>query len=271
MEIGIKKPDTFTDFLLLPFNFIAALVDLVFCIPFLGRLLKWLWNSVITFFHFLIGLVEFGLWKLGYRPEKKFRVGFLILCDEEGKPLVETEKVIPAVKKAQQIYEQAHIQIIPAYPVPKKLPESGVLPEAELWVRTMPTKAAKRILEVDCNFPAFIQDFGLPGYNYQSLILTNFFESGIRRITGYGSPVTVMIVRNIGKFAGCSIGWFSDYVTVKYRHLFTTAHELGHACNLLHREDENNLMHPRSGRQEQIILTNWQIAMIRSSRHVTLF
>lgn len=271
MESGMKRTYSLGEILLFPFNLIATLIDIVFCIPFLGRLLKWLWNSLTTFIHFLVGLVEFGLWKLNFRPRKKFRVGFIILTDVDSKSLVESEKVLPAVEKAQQIYEQANITILPSFPKPKKLSETGELPEKDQWVRTMSKPAAKRILEVDCNLKAFFQDFGMSGYNYQTLILANFFETGLRRITGYGSPVTVIVVKEIRGFAGCSIGWLSDYVTVESRHLFTTAHELGHACNLFHREDEDNLMHPRSGRQEVINLTDWQIAMIRASRHVTLF
>lgn len=257
--------------LLTPFNLFAALIDLIFCIPVIGRLLKWLWNSIVTLLHLIVGMVEFLLWKLGYRPQKKFRVGFLILSEVPEKSLVEAKKVLPAVEKAQQIYAQANIQIIPAFPRPKKGAESGDSPKSGVWARTLSKPATRHILEVDCNLPALWQDFGLPGMHFQYNTLTTFFESSLRRITGYGAPVTVMVVKQIRGFGGCSLGWLSDYVTVGYNHLFTTAHELGHACNLLHRKDEENLMHPRSGRQEVITLTDWQIALVRASRHVTYF
>jgi hypothetical protein len=260
-----------TNILLYPFNLIAALIDLLFCIPILGRVLKWVWNSIITFLHFLVGLVEYLLWQIGFRPDKKFRIGFLILTDEEGNPLLDGDKVLPAVEKANRIYAQAHIELIPAYPTPKKLSEDGEAPKSGRWVRTLSRPTTRHILEVDCNLKAMLQDFGLPGMHFQYNTLTSAFESGLRRITGFGAPVTVMIVKEIRGFAGCSLGWLSDYVTVEHNHIFTTAHELGHACNLFHRTDEANLMHPRSGLQEVIVLTNWQIAMMRASRHVTFF
>lgn len=259
------------EYVLMPFNLLAALVDLIFCIPVIGRLIKWLWNSLLTLLHFLVGMVEALLWKVGYRPQKKFRIGFLILSDAPDKSLATPEKILPALEKAQQIYAQAHIEIVPAFPPPKKLSESGARPDADRWARSLPHPASQRILEVDCNLPALLQDFGLPGMQFQYNTVSQFFQSGLRRITGYGAPVTVMVVKDIGKFGGCSLGWLSDYVTVKYTSIYTTAHELGHACNLLHRKDTNNLMHPSAGRQEEILLTDWQIALLRSSRHITYF
>lgn len=260
-----------TNLLLYPINLLAAIIDLIFCIPIIGRLAKWLWNSIITFLHFIVGLVEYLLWQLGFRPEKKFRVGFLILTDKEGNRLLDPEKVLPAVEKANRIYAQAHIEIIPAFPQPKKLPEEGEPPQSGSWVRALSKPTTRQIQEVDCNLKAMLQDFGLPGMHFQYNTVMNAFESGLRRITGFGSPVMVMVVQEIRGFAGCSLGWLSDYVTVEHDHIFTTAHELGHACNLFHRKDEANLMHPRSGLQEIILLTNWQIAMMRASRHVTFF
>jgi len=265
------KNKSFRQILMLLPNLIAALIDLIFCIPFLGRVIKWVWNSLITLIHFLVGLIEFLLWHAGVRPMKKFRVGFIILRDQENNPLTTPEKILPAVKKAQKIFEQAQVEIIPAFPQAKKLSESGEADEDSAWARTLPLPSASRILEVDCNLPAILQDLGLPGMLYQYQTVGNFFDSGFRRLTGYGAPVTVFVVQEIRGFAGCSLGWISDYVTVEYDHLFTTTHELGHACNLLHRHDKNNLMHPSSGKQETILLTDWQIAMLRASRHITLF
>jgi len=251
-------------------NLIASLIDLLFCIPFLGRVVKWVWNSVVTLIHFLVGLIEFVLWRFGFRPVKKFRIGFIILRDQDNQPLTTTEHILPAVSKARQIFSQAQVEIIPAFPLAKKLSESGEADHTSAWVRTLPAPAAARILEVDCNLPALIQDLGLPGALFQYQTLGMFFDSGFRRLTGYGAPVTVFVVQEIRGFAGCSLGWISDYVTVEHNHLFTTAHELGHACNLLHRHDTANLMHPSSGKQETILLTDWQIAMLRASRHITL-
>jgi hypothetical protein len=272
MQLNLSlKNRTFQEILMFLPNLLAAFVDLIFCIPVFGRFVKWFWNSTITFIHFIFGLIEYMFWKLGYRPVKKFRVGFLVLRDQTNQPLTTPEAIFPAVQKAQEIYQQANVEIIPAFPPPKKLSESGEVQESTVWVRTPKVPAASRILEVGCNLPALLQDLGLAGTLFQYRTLGAFFDSGFRRLTGYGAPVTVFVVQEIKGFAGCSLGWLSDYVTVESKHLFTAAHELGHACNLLHRKDRANLMHPSSGKQETILLTSWQIALLRASRHVTLF
>jgi len=259
------------EILLLPFNALAALLDLVFCIPFLGRVLKWLWNSVLTLIHLIIGLIEFGLWQLGYRPQKKIRIGFLILPDEDGQFLTTPEKVMTGVAKAETVFQLANILVLPAFPPPKRLTESGEVPEALRWSRHGLATGAQHLRMVGCNFDAMKQDFGLPGTYFQYHTLSTFFETGLRRLTGYGAPIAIFVVKDLSGFGGCSIGWLSDYVTVKHNSLSTTAHELAHACNLLHREDEHNLMHPNSGSLAVVEMTTWQIAMLRASRHVTLF
>jgi hypothetical protein len=76
-------------------------------------------------------------------------------------------------------------------------------------------------------------------------------------------------VQDIEGFGGCSLGFATDYVTVDKRGIATIAHELAHACNLLHRKDPENLMNPTQ--KGQSTLTDWQIAILRSSRHVTHF
>jgi hypothetical protein len=253
-----------------PFKLLAAGLDLVFCIPILGRALKWVWNSILALLHLLAGLVEYGLWALNFRPTKKMRLGFLILSDDADQPLVQVSQIPPVVEKAQQIYAQAKIDVIPAFPPRKALSESGEETVGSGWAKTVRSTASRQIMNVDCNLAAVLHDMGIRGTYFQYNTLTSFFDSGIRRLTGYGAPITVFIVQDIGKFGGCSLGWLSDYVTVKHTSLMTTAHEVGHACNLFHREDRDNLMHPSSGRQEVIHLTTWQIAMIRASRHITL-
>ena len=260
-----------TEILLAPFNLAASLFELVFCIPFLGRVLKWLWNSILTLGHFLVGLVEYAAWAAGFRPQKKIRIGFLILKDEHGEPLTTMEKVLPAVEKTREVFANAQIEVVPAFSTPKRLSESGDLSEAVRWARIVQAPSTKRLLKVGCNQVATLQDFGLHGTTYQFQTLASSFNTSFRRFSGYGAPITIFVVQDLDGFGGCSLGWLSDYITVKYNSLGTTTHELGHACNLLHRKDELNLMHPSSPRQPTVHLTTWQTAMLRASRHVTRY
>jgi hypothetical protein len=83
-----------------------------------------------------------------------------------------------------------------------------------------------------------------------------------------GAPLMVMPVASVeeGILAGCSLGFLVDYVTVRGEQPICLAHEIGHACNLLHLAEPMNLMNPTCG---GLHLTRWQVALLRLSRHVT--
>lgn len=261
----------FPQILLLPFLLTAILLDLLFCIPVLGRAAKWIWNVGLSVIHYLFGLFEWGLWLLGIRPVKKMRIGFLFFHDQDDTLLSNPDSMMRAIQNARAAFEQAGVEILPAFPPPKRLTETGEPPAAEQWYRILPYTSTRRLSRVGCNLAAALEDLGIPGMYFQYHTLTNFFETGLRRITGYGSPITVFAVPDIVGYGGCSLGWLTDYVTVQYNSLLTTAHELGHACGLGHRTDTQNLMHPSSGRLREVTMTDWQIAVIRASRHVTRF
>jgi predicted Zn-dependent protease len=72
---------------------------------------------------------------------------------------------------------------------------------------------------------------------------------------------------------GCSLGPLTDYVTVAFKESITRtlAHELGHACNLWHYDDPDNLMTPGRSGGVGYSLSRVQKALVRMSRHVTYF
>ena len=97
-----------------------------------------------------------------------------------------------------------------------------------------------------------------------------------------GAPVTVIVVREIaGRVTGCSLGISADWVIVQASLFDRTkpntydetvlAHELGHALNLPHFRDRQNLMFPASsppGELRGTKLQGWQTAILHANRHV---
>ncbi|WP_320826147.1 hypothetical protein, partial [Reinekea sp.] len=65
---------------------------------------------------------------------------------------------------------------------------------------------------------------------------------------------------------GCSLGPFTDYVTVEGKDPICLAHEVSHACGLWHTGGRDNLANHICG---GTTLKGWQVEIVRSSRHVT--
>jgi hypothetical protein len=266
-EARLTRTQQASAVLLFPLNLAAAALEVIFCIPWAGRVLKMLWNSLLTLLHFIIGMGEFLVWNLGFRPEKKFKVSVVVLSDEENQPVEEIDNVIGALERTRDIFfDIARVRLVPAAHIPKALSKKDQ-PNPH-WIRVAGYQESKNILDVGCDDRAILEDLSIQGTSYQWINLRKEFFTGFRRVFGYGAPVTIFIVRSVEKKAGCSLGWFSDYVTVPRRRLRSIPHELGHALSLLHRSDPQNLLYPGDSSARE--LTSWQVAVIRSSRHVTL-
>ena len=186
----------------------------------------------------------------GSRGLRKLRIRVAILRDEQGTPVATPEEVEPSLAEARRVLrETLAIDLLPA---------------AQPLVRTIDGPAPPAALDSPCAEGSYRADFGDGGA---------FFRRHRERggVTGSGSPITVFVVRDVLGKAGCSLGPLVDYVTVdmtalKGRRLRVLAHELGHACGLPHSSAPENLMLPsRMGDG----LQPWQVAVFRSSRHVT--
>jgi hypothetical protein len=245
-----------------PFNLIATPVDLVFCIPCIGRLTKWVWNIILTILHIPFGLIEWALLTKGFKPEKKLRLSIVVNTDENGKPVADPSQVVKQLEYTTALFkDKANILVQSA-----KL-KSSSKPSLD-WIYLYKNPSLPRVNRVGCRQVAIWEDLWLTGMSFQFTTLTQLFHTNFLRIIGYGSPVVVFVVEDIKGFLGCSLGPITDYVTVAGKGLICMAHEIGHACNLVHEhQDKENLMHPFGCRKT--ILTTKQIAFMRASRHVT--
>jgi hypothetical protein len=86
-----------------------------------------------------------------------------------------------------------------------------------------------------------------------------------------GFPITVFVVRDVGGKKGCSLGLFTDYVTVDLDGVKSDsrmAHEIGYALGQFgHLGDSTNLMYKHDNRGDHVRW--WQKNLFRNSRHVT--
>ena len=198
----------------------------------------------------LVGIPELAGSLAGSRRPKKLRIRVVILRDETGKPVATPEQVDPSLVEARRVLrERLAIDLLPA---------------AEPLVRTLEVPAPPSALDSPCAEGSYKADFGEGGA---------FFRRHRERggVTGSGAPITVFVVRDVLGKAGCSLGPLVDHVTVdktalEGKRLRVLAHELGHACGLPHSTAAENLMLPKAMGDG---LQPWQVAVFRSSRHVT--
>jgi hypothetical protein len=198
----------------------------------------------------VVGIPELAGSLAGSRRPKKLRIRVVILRDEQGQPVARAEDFEPSIAEARRVL--------------REMLAVDLLPAAEPLVWTLETPAPTDALDSPCAEGSYRADFGPGGA---------FFRLHRERggITGSGSPITVFVVRDVLGKAGCSLGPLVDHVTVDMtaltgRRLRVLAHELAHACGLPHSSAGENLMLPK-GMGDR--LQPWQIAVFRSSRHVT--
>jgi hypothetical protein len=254
---------------------VAFIFNLILSLPVIGRLIAWIWNGILTAVSFVAGLVDMALGAAGIRPEKKLRVSIIVLRQEDGRSVVEDHApLIAAMQLAVDEYMQyANIRIIPDAPFQYNSAfGSKTETVTEQWISTYPGQGGAPVnaLDAECGGDAFGPDLTTAGPWYESVMSRIDFYGNLRRLTGYGAPITIFVVRrfvNVPRSTGCSLGPLTNYVTVESPE-FTINHELGHSCNLVHSDEPNNIMfHDATGHEFEL----GQVLLLRSSRHVTYF
>lgn len=187
------------------------------------------------------------------------RVRVLILSDEHGVPLTTAAAVQPALDRADAALGAVGIRV------------------RVTDIVTVTEPAPTQALDPRANRALLLDDV---------LGRTEFYRRHLavpaKDITLVGAPVTVIVVRDIaGHTTGCSLGINADWVIVQAP-LFDAGrpdaydetvlvHELGHALNLPHHRDVQNLMFPASSPPDRLRgdeLRPWQAALLHGNRHV---
>lgn len=229
---------------------IGGIVGLILALPIIGRLIRQIWSGFIDLIWRIIGLFGVGLDILGFDWEKNLRVCFIILADGKG-PLTTPAMLDPTIQSAIQVYKNAaNIKLI--------VEDIYTVVETDRWSRN---------LDVSCEVGAWTDDLLLTGSNFELLANTYCFDGAGRRLLGFLSPVVVFFVREIKGKRGCSLGPFSDYVTIEAGDPGCLAHEIAHASYpWTHHNNPTNLLYKSCNGTQ---LKKWQKILIRNSRHVS--
>ena len=233
-------------------DILGGILGIIFAIPILGRLLREIWSFVLDLLWRIVGIIGVILDWLGVDWQKKYRICIIILS-KQGKPLTSEANLQPTIQSAQAVWKAAaNVKLI-----------------VEAVHEVIRTDERDRNLVVECDVGAWTDDLFLTGSNFELYANTYCFDGAGRRLIGWASPVVVFVVEDVVNKAGCSLGPFSDYVTIEAANPKCLAHELGHAVYTYwepHHSDPVNLMYKSCGGTK---LREWQKILMRNSRHIT--
>lgn len=219
--------------------------------------LSWVGRGLGWFFHRILGLGELLISLLGFRPKKKMRLKVLVLRASNRDPLALVGEVQAVVDEAKRAFRhEANIRIVPPN-------------DDESIVLEYPEQNPSYVLTPKCDGGGFRNSFTRVG---------RWFRGRTRMYSRRGGAVVFVVDNVIGK-AGCFLA-LVDYGYIDGDALrdsagkpaaggrkLLLAHELGHACDLRHRDNPANLMNARNARRTSH-LTRWQRAVVRSSGRV---
>jgi hypothetical protein len=253
-------------------SFVGAIIGIISAIPVIGRFVKWVYEVVTTVTVFVLNIPDFILTLLGIMPIKKMRVYVLVQKSQAG-PVAEPKNVEDVIRLARKIFfEEARVKILPVGPFHYSDSISAPGSSLSSYWKVLSYPSDTDTLDVCCGSCALGNDLVVVGSKFEVMMTSESFWGNSGRAISIGAPVVAFTVRSFsdGK-QGCSLGPLTDYVTILLKRddldSSVLAHELGHACNLLHVSNSNNLMYKDPSRG--YALTVWQKMLLRASRHVT--
>jgi len=195
---------------------------------------------------------------VAWNKEKKLRVHVVILHEPGQKPLISEQEADDSIKRAGVIIKDRFNVRVSGFGKPH--------------ITTLKEDAPHGALNVECSFWGNVKAEGGEGGEFFASHLAGWNMVPVT----FMYPVTVFVIAHVthdgSQWRGCSAGIFTDYVVLTPTGMnddTTLAHEIGHACSLLHRDSQTNLMYHSYPRGTSI--TGWQKFWFRTSRHVNFY
>lgn len=230
---------------------VAFLVNLILSIPIIGGIIRTILNWVMEIVWRIVGVFDFVGSLLGVRIRKKMYFG-LVIAAHDRVAITDQATMQPQIDAAIEHYNRlCNINLIFTGTCHTSIPPPG------------------NPFTYPCNAEGFFRDWWIDGSFYELASAACKFEDSWRRVLGYGAEIIVFVVNDVTPEPtdGCSMGGGTNYIlTEAGTSVNMIAHEMGHACLLGHDDDANNLMAGTVLSVPQT-LTNWQVSVIRSSRH----
>lgn len=267
-------------------SLVAAVVEIILSIPIIGAIVRWVISLVAAVASVVVGLVDALLGLIGIRPEKLLRVCPVILADEFSRPVGTLAYAVDQLQVAADILKRdCNIRLVPSKPFQYSTGFNDGPKVTEDWISVLDREPGDAdTLDPSCDAEGFGKDLGIAGSKFNMLMTIHCFYGNWRRLTGHGAPVSVFFVRSMaGGGDGCGL-WITDFVTVVANPMpvaedmrRVTTHEIGHASNLMHLSvvdhGDNLMSSPRPALADVMLfrLYDWQVLLMRASKHVTYF
>ena len=268
---------------------LGFIVSIITSLPGIGRVLGWAWNLVIGIVNVIISLPDAALTLVGIMPEKRLRLGVVILRNGQHEPVTNIDIVRPAIQYAINTFRtEVNVRVIPITPFYYRSAFAENPAAGEAYVFIDDTSSSDNLLDVCCESCAAGKDLIHIGADFNIKMSRLTFWGNGRRLLGYGAPIVAFAIRKFtDNHEGCSLGPLTDFVTVNFKlspydkvtfdkltpdrtlgSVTTLAHEMVHACNRAgHINDQDKLMNPNGPRKGH--LTLWEKIAVRTSKHVT--
>ncbi len=237
----------------------SEVIGLIGSLPVIGPIARWVVGGASFLVDEIGGLPEGLAGLVGWLPKKHLDLHVFVLRDREGHLVLESE-IGQVLKETERIYwARARVEVATT-------------------VHMLESIAPAAAFDIDRDGGMFGEDLTAAGSYFQATAASRLGDSATGLLTRRPAPICAFVIRNVsGSSVGCSLGPLADWIVIEKEfmkpdpldgHLPNTlAHEMGHACGLLHNDDKTNLLDPgERGRGDN--LSPFQRMIVRSSTHV---